>query len=345
MNISHTLKGKNNNFGLVRLLAAVLVILSHSFDLLAQSEPLAVFSGHMLSFGSLAVNSFFVLSGFLITASFINGDVKSFVLNRVLRIYPALTAAVLFSIVVAAFYQSAGVFSFIFSVESLAYLKQNSLLIVKGVSHTLPGVYGDNHIAGSVNGSLWTLQFELCLYVSVFVMGVMGCLKDKQLYVLVCVGIFLVYAIVGQDKFFLSRGVAHAEWPIFCFFLGSMFYVFRDVIALTFTAWITLLALFIANKNGALAEPTFFLLLSYSILFFSLHPRSYLPKLDFKNDYSYGMYLYAFPIQQAVIASGMNKPFWVFAVSVFLTCITAYFSWHYLEKRALKLKNNHLLLR
>jgi peptidoglycan/LPS O-acetylase OafA/YrhL len=338
MTIDECFSSKSNNFGLLRILAASLVIFSHSFDLLKKPEPLAGLSNHLFSGGSLAVDAFFVLSGFLITASFINGSEIKFISNRVLRIFPALAVACVFTVFVAAPFQTASWADFVFSAPSLDYIKQNTLYIISGVSYVLPGAYESNPFPSSVNGSLWTLQYELSVYVVIFVMGVLGCLKDKILFITALVGLLFIYIGFGRDAFFLTHGAINAELPILCFFIGSLFYVFRASFELSFKVLAIFLFIFYLSEGG-LTKVAFGFTLAYIVLFFSLHPFFYIPRFDFKNDYSYGMYVYAFPIQQAIIALGVTSPLLLFVITFGLTSIVSALSWHFVERPALDLRH------
>jgi len=159
-------KAHGNNFDALRLAAAFAVIVSHSFEIVGgppESEPLRVLTNGDSSLGRVAVMTFFVLSGFLLTCSYRSDpSLAAFARKRALRIAPALAAVVLFSIFVIGF--AATTLSprdYFRSEETWRYLA--NLAFYTGFD-SLPGVFADAPIAGVVNGPLWTLKIEVLCY-------------------------------------------------------------------------------------------------------------------------------------------------------------------------------------
>ncbi|MGI4959456.1 MAG: acyltransferase family protein, partial [Janthinobacterium lividum] len=176
-----TTEKNQNNLNIIRLLAATGVLVSHSFPLISgsdSSEPLFIFSHGQTTIGHCAVIIFFAISGYLITTSYLKSQSKPrFVLARLLRLLPGLAAV----LVVLAFLLGpqvstltmAGYFG---SWAPYHYVLGNLSLVAKFQDH-LPSVFLDNPFAGAVNGSLWTLQYEVGCYGAVLLLGLVGALR------------------------------------------------------------------------------------------------------------------------------------------------------------------------
>src|SRR4051812_10881455 len=170
---------RDNNFDAMRLVAALCVVISHSFPLSYGSagvQPLFLLSHGQTTLGTVSVYIFFVLSGFLITGSFERQPPHQFILARGLRLLPGL-AVVLFiltfligpiltTIPLAEYFHSGKTYYF--------FLKNLSLT---GYINELPGVFGTNPLSHKVNGSLWTLMHEARCYLLVFLVGIVGLLN------------------------------------------------------------------------------------------------------------------------------------------------------------------------
>ena len=175
--LSDLTHGHKNNFTLIRFIAATLVLFSHSFTLAGEKfYPFAKIFG--MSLGVLGLDIFFFVSGFLVTASLlIRKEIFAFAWARFLRIYPALFVAVIFSVSVGAYFTSLPLNTFLNSnLVSNFFIKNITLL--DGIGFRLPGVFADNP-RHAVNGSLWTLPWELKMYFVLFVAG--GIMTIKQL--------------------------------------------------------------------------------------------------------------------------------------------------------------------
>ena len=160
--------GRDNNFNLIRFISALAVILSHSYPLsLGKSafEPFEEIIG--ISLGEMAVHVFFVTSGFLVTGSLIrNNNIFDFFLSRILRIFPALIVSALFVIILCGVAETKlTLIEYFYNPQTLSYFITNSLLIIKSVVYFLPSVFIDNPYPSVVNGSLWSLPWELRMYI------------------------------------------------------------------------------------------------------------------------------------------------------------------------------------
>ncbi|MDB5842678.1 MAG: acyltransferase, partial [Herminiimonas sp.] len=184
---------QNNNFDVIRLFAALLVLFSHSFPLVDgenRNEPLAILSGGEATFGSVAVYVFFVISGFLVTMSYESTqNVRKFLAKRFLRIYPALIPLLLLTVfVLGPIVTSLSSMEYFLNGRSYNYL--NNLRLFK-LQYDLPGVFENNPYKSAVNGSLWTLAYECSCYLIVAVLGLIGALKKRHFVLFLFLATFL----------------------------------------------------------------------------------------------------------------------------------------------------------
>jgi peptidoglycan/LPS O-acetylase OafA/YrhL len=342
--------GRFNNFNLMRLLAAMAVLLSHSYALAigsSKAEPLGTSLG--VTFGSMAVDFFFIISGFLVTGSLLaKRNLLQFAWARVLRIYPAIVVVVLLSVfVLGLFFTTYPPASFLLSKETHIYLIKNTT-IATGAAYTLPGVFGANPYKNSVNGSLWTLPYEVRLYIALGILwAVLGIARNYRLRAFKCsvVSLALISALALIAEHF------HFMWPskhiflrLFCmFFTGAAYYVLKERVIMSKAIFLFCLSaiLLSAFTNKDLFFLTYSLLSAYVLFFLAYVPSGRIRFFNSLGDYSYGTYIYAFPVQQAAAACipGISVA-GMFAVSFPVTLLLAVLSWHLVEKRALQLKSS-----
>lgn len=329
---------RNNNFNLIRFLSALSVIVFHSYALAGQIklDPITRLMGTEAA-GSIGVRAFFVVSGFLVTRSFLaRGRLAPFLAARALRIYPALIVATLFSIGVAAWCSTVPLESFLRDPQTQRYLISNSL--AWRVEYVLPGAFVDNPFPQGVNGSLWTIPVEIRLYLLCAAFGVLGVLRNRvafNLALLACI------AVLGwrTDWLPIEFNSEIARSLALEFAAGAWAYVFRDRIMLSLPAAAVALGLFLWNPGGISSTVFMIPVFVYLMLVLAYHPRLRFAAFNRLGDYSYGLYLYAFPIQQTIM-------FWfpdlnslgLLVSSLPPTLALAVLSWHGLEKPALGLK-------
>jgi len=330
--------GRDNNIQLLRLLAAAAVMLFHSY----------VFTGHIaedpvfLATGTtdssvIGVGCFFVLSGFLVTRSWLTRPgLVAFSAARALRIYPALVVAVALSIVLGGMATSVPWREFVASPVTIDYAWRNAL--AWEVRFALPGAFAGNPYPGAVNGSLWTLPVELRLYIAVAIVGIAGMLTraDRCAAVLVT----LVALFLWKPEWLpLAPQSASTRNLALLFGLGALAYVARDRIPLSLAAFAIAVAVFAVNPWGVGRGVWFLLTLTYGTLVLAYHPRIQWRAYNRVGDYSYGLYVYAFPVQQTIVARAPGlTPLELLAVSFAVTLALAALSWHALERPALALK-------
>ncbi len=323
---------QRNNFNLMRLVAAWLVIYGHAWAITGSGgqDLLADLTGFRFA-GAIAVDMFFVVSGFLITASLQRNSARGYVISRGLRILPALVAGVLLTTFVlgpllttAASYWS--------QPATWIYLLVNGSLVASRFQ--LPGVF-TAHPLDVVNGSLWTLPIEAKLYLLLMIAWLVGLLAPKR-YTPLCAATLLGgYALAWHDWPLPDHIQKYAECTAF-FITGSLLWVNRDRIRLNGWVVLGLLAVFTLLRNGPWAHMPYFGLLTYGTLYLCL--RIKLPMIR-GTDLSYGLYLYGWPAQQLAWMMPWGK---LIAGNILIATAIALslaaLSWFLIERPALRLK-------
>jgi len=338
MRLGSYTQGRDNNIQLLRLLSAAGVIAFHSY----------VFTGHIAedpvyratsdtNFGALGVRCFFVMSGLLVTQSWLRRPrLPAFAAARVLRIYPALFAAVALTIILAGISAPLSWKQFLFDPVTIDFAWGNAL--AWHARYALPGAFPDNIFAGGSNGSLWTLPIELRLYVGLAIAGLAGLLARRALWAAVLAALVAIF-VARPEWLPLEPEIATVRELALLFALGSLAYVWRSTLPLSLAAALGGIAFYLWNPWGMGHGVTATLVLAYTVLVLAYHPWLKWPAFNRVGDYSYGLYVYAFPLQQTLIARlpGLNPPE-LFAVSFLVTLALAMASWHGLEKPALGLR-------
>ena len=296
------------NFDLMRLIAALLVVVSHTFPLAGQ-PPFRILGVEDL--GALGVSIFFVISGYLVTASY-RRDPKTYLLKRVLRIEPGLIASLVVTVVLLAFVTTAPQAEY--WREGALYVLRNALLYP--ATYELPGVFQAVPMAGVVNGVLWTLRLEFSFYL--VLMLVRARLSLVVALTVACAAVWL--AMVFTEPHWASEKLTRIAFLTgrngLLFFAGAALQLTQARVPL----WLGGASALAFPFLGPLALPTAVLGLS--------RPGK-LPA-----DLSYGIYIYAFPLQQALAAWGnLNLATAVLSVIPF-----AIGSWFLVERPALALK-------
>ena len=315
-----------NAFDLIRLIAASLVLWSHQHGLMGVPElPVAFLH---TSFGGLGVYIFFAVSGYLNTLSLSrHRSLPLFLLNRALRIYPALGVCVAFTVVLGLFIAT-DLRAFV-SPQLLTYIAKNTTLLF-GVKMRVPGIFEGNAFPGALNGSLWTLPYEVKMYIVLAL-----CLAAARyniavpIIVFACAGIMIAIGI-------LPALPEPSYWFVFStlFLAGSVVAAVQELAGLpvAISAVAVVALTFAAFGENLLAWK---LLLTAIVIAIGCvtFPKWLRPPLDL----SYGIYLYAFPVQQ--LSAILFTDFWLaLAFSAVVTFALALLSALFIERPALRLK-------
>ena len=344
MNLGDLSQGRNNNFNLIRMAAALAVLVGHSFPLAdgaGSPEPLQSMLG--MSLGAMAVDVFFVASGFLITSSLLSRDIFSFIWSRVLRVFPALFSMLVLTVfLMGVVFTSLSVIDYLFSPVTRTYFLK-CLTLFSGVKHFLPGVFEENPYKGAVNGSLWTLPYEVRMYATIAVIWV----ASRAMYGLrlsVFSFVVVVLALISCLSNLMGFAPFHFKpLPVrlfSMFFMGASFYVLRRRIPISSVIfWGLLAGLLLSAGSPKAFNYLYTLSIGYIVVFVAYFPAGLILEYNRLGDYSYGFYIYAFPVQQSVVAlvPGISAP-QLMLVSMVVTAVLAVLSWHLLEKRCLGLK-------
>lgn len=330
-----------SGFDYLRLGLSVAVIFWHSFGLSYGPDfTSGVASSPLRGVVILILPMFFALSGFLVAGSLIRcKTLVSFLGLRAMRIVPALAVeTVISAFIIGAIFTTLPLSSYFSHAEFHRYM----LNILGIVQYTLPGVFADNPFKNIINGQLWTVPFELECYFAISIFAIIGVVKRRYLIVAGLVCLMVLVALLQVRSVYVHgaaplQAAVTGRQLIVAFIAGVAGYFYRDRlphhpavgIASLALAYITFVFVPAADLIGVVFAAYFTIWLG------SMNPR----KIFILNgaDYSYGIFLYGFVIQQAVkaVAPELN---WLgnFVFSLLIVSVAAALSWHFIEKPALK---------
>lgn len=336
MNIS---PGRTNNFDSLRTLFSVLVLYSHVYPLLQGSndmEPLFLLTGGQVTFGEISVWSFFVISGFLITQSWLRvPEPSTYLKHRIRRIYPGFIVLSLVSAFV--FVPVATHFNADSQISAI------DVFNVFRLQQTYESLAFKNNPNQALNGSLWSIPYEFWCYIGILMLGLCRLLQKRQLILALFVatlGWHLYVDITGWNPGGKLLGEIFG-YPRFWatllpFYLaGTLLQLFggRELIRVPVmaVAFVLLIASFLVPHASVIALPTCG---SYLLLGLAYARWLHFLRLGTYGDFSYGVYLYAFPVEQFVVMSqGTNLQPWVmFLIAAPITLFLAVLSWFLVEK-------------
>jgi peptidoglycan/LPS O-acetylase OafA/YrhL len=353
-----------NSIGFLRLVLATSVLVAHVAPLgFGRANYGFEFTRGQIDFGGLGVNGFFLLSGFLITASGMRFSLPRYAWHRFLRIFPGywvclvVMAGVLMPLV--ALYEHESLAGFWTHPNGpFDYVRRNILTVQN--QFTISGLMVTNPTGGAVNGSLWTLRYELMCYALVGLLAWSGVLRRApRLVVLATVGIYLVTLadwvrqLPVPNTAMFTRGdlgpfpvigtfsVTTLLLLVFMFLLGASMHLYRDRIpmhpAVAAGAGVAFVGSAAFGGFLAIGHVAY----AYLLVWLACGLPRWLQGIGRERDYSYGIYIYAYPVQQMIAVAGGAK--WgvaaYAAMSLAGTLLLAVPSWHLVEKPAMSLKN------
>ena len=330
-----------NNLDALRVFAALMVIHGHGW-VLAGAGGSGLWS---VPFGRVGLDVFFSISGYLVTASWGRSPrLPSFLAKRALRIFPGLIACVLLTVVVLGPLMTTllTLRDYAAAPETARYLGNIALLN----ELFLPGVFTGLRERGAVNGSLWSLLPEFVCYLTVPLFALVAArwrVAALAVAAILCggAGLAMFYGEAGPRIVYLYHlDLRYALVEVPFFLIGAALRrldqrfgdrLWRADLCLIFFSLNYLISAYLGWWN----IPFEWFTLPYMVLAFGRMAMPVIRRAARFGDLSYGLYLYAFPVQQAVLAlwPGANDPVLLCAA---LTVPLALFSWHVIERPALR---------
>ena len=341
---------RTNNFDGIRIIAASMVIYGHAYALTKTSGTPVIWQSGI---HNLAIEIFFAISGYLVVKSFTyDPNFGRFLAKRSLRIFPALIALVIVTtFVLGPLVTTASLNDYFFSAS---FSKYYSNIILK-VRYFLHGVFENNIYPNAVNGSLWSLPVEFFMYLSVMLVGAgsLVALRKHRIAFEVLWTVFtlgLIVAFIGviqmevwdlSVSFFKFFYVPHALAVAPFFGVGGMIfiaerYTTRQIPVVVLIAVAVLLQVYQSPMLKILA----FIFIPIIIIRVGQASWPVLRDLGRWGDLSYGTYLYGFPVAQVLSMYYLTTlPLFAHIVlTLLISYVLAFGSWHLVEKRALRLK-------
>lgn len=335
MRLDQVIERHNNNLDIFRVLCAALVVYGHSFAMfpdVLKTDVVTRWVGFTFS-GALAVKVFFFISGLVVTNSLLTkNDPVVFVLSRIFRIWPALA----FVLVMSAY-----VIGPIFTTLDMAtYLQQPEVFsyVARGLKLTteyyLPGV-----ISGSgsvvINGALWSIYYEVAAYVVLLTLFLLGVLKSPIVSLILFIAV--VVDSVLSEKFLFVNIWNNPEVTQLapCFAVGVLAALFKQRIPINFHVALGFVLLYGLFRKHTYNYYFFYLCVFYVVVYLS--SLDVFLRIKSRTDISYGMYLWGWPVQKIVFV--YLSSYGLLAnqvVSVVLTAVMGFVSWHLIEKQGIR---------
>lgn len=331
-------RGAGPGFDALRIVLALWILVFHAIQNAHGKSYVDYIPDAAYPFVLALLPMFFGLSGFLVTGSAIRTrSVQVFLTYRGLRIFPALTVEVTLSALLLGPLLTTLPLSQYFSDRQFFEYFGNIVSIIR---YTLPGVFADNPVPDIVNVSLWTLRPEFYCYLFMAGLIVSGIVYHRVWYSILFVSATVVLALMNAQSGF-GNPTTTFPWHVilYYFFVGIAAFHWKDRIPLhfgLFAASVTL-AYFMLPTPGLTYIAAF--PLTYALIYLGMVKVPRIPLLQ-NGDYSYGIYLFHFPIQQSLVQLFPSLREWwlLLPVAACLTILFAAGSWHWIEKPSLRLK-------
>lgn len=331
--------GAGPGFDTLRIVLALLIMGFHGSQILHGRATADFRQSNLFPVTLALVPLFFCLSGFLVTGSAMRTrSIKKFLTNRGLRIFPALTVEVfLCALVLGPLLTVLDLKAYFSEIKFYSYFGN----IIGRVRMSLPGVFLANPIPDTVNASLWTLQPEFyCYLLMTFLMLTTLAFKRTVISIAFICILLMLSAMNLANGMGRPTDVFPPHVIIFYFFCGIIAHQWRSRILLNklfflVAAVISYFAITAPSMAYLAAIP-----LTYMMVYLGLLNIPLMKPFN-TGDYSYGIYLFNFPLQQSIIAIYPDVDSWwvLMSISIPATLMFSAFSWHYIEKPALSLKN------
>ena len=320
-----------NNLDFLRFVFAFTVTLAHLIKL----SEVKAFQSYVIFFDTrLAINGFFVISGFLIAKSYENStNIKAYLIKRIRRILPAYIFIILLCALFFCFVSTNSINQYFLNNQFWKYLIAN-LTFQNYIEPCLPGVFQDNLIC-AVNGSLWTIKLEEAFYLMLPVLYFITKSKKARIVILS----ILVYILsISYFNYFVSIDMYRIAKQLpgaLAFFMSGIIFYRNFEFLIKWKHYLIVPSLLIFLLEYYIYNTHIFYPISYSFLVFYLaYNFKFLNNFGKYGDITYGVYIYHFPIIQVFVYFGFFKiydPFFVSIVVLLLVIILAFLSWHFLE--------------
>lgn len=325
--------GKTGGFDYLRLILAVAVLYWHCWAVIQQGQ--APDYGTKLVMRAV-LPLFFALSGFLVASSLERIDkLPTFLLMRFLRIFPALIVeTTLSAVILGLFFTSLPIGDYVKSPMFWSYMKN----LYGDIHYFLPGVFVD-HPDTKINASLWTVPFELECYIGLSLLFITRIFRSAPAMLVAFATLSVYWWFRDPPINFSVNLLVSGRLLLLCFLAGNLVFKFRDYLpagAPAAFAGFALTILLLVDGRTLYLIP---LVVAYTSAALGCTEPARVPVI-FGGDYSYGIYLYAYPIQQAVYQFTKTRSIpLLFILALTATSLFAAFSWHWVEKPTLRLKN------
>ena len=337
---------KTNNFDFIRLLFAIFVIITHSYPLSGDKgwDWLGEITNGNLQFSYIGVKGFFVISGYLIFQSLLRSrNWVDYFWKRILRLFPGLFVVLVLTILLAPLLYESPVF-YLDNRKVYTYVIRNITLFQ--LQYSIPGVFDKNIYGSAINGSLWTICYEFALYVLLsFLLYFRSQKKLLGLFLLLFYAAFFVYHVLISIFFpfhFFDLSSSHLS-ELGLFFLGGSFLAFFNFRAFPYLDTILILSGVLIFCSEVLGQDSFiFRILLWPVFIIGIGEQvtPVLSKIGSRvGDLSYGIYIYGFPIQQTLMHYFKFNALELMLVSLPISMLFGYWSWHVIEKKILCYKN------
>jgi peptidoglycan/LPS O-acetylase OafA/YrhL len=333
MSISNLLQKNNNNLDLVRIFLAIGVIFGHTLKLNGHSnfwvDPISLLYSATYS-GSLAVKIFFFISGLVVTNSCLqHSSLVYFIISRLFRIMPALIFICLITVFIfGPLLTNLNTHTYFSSLDNLIYIRDN---LVFKTHYLLPGVFENNYFPNTINGSLWSLKFEVKYYLYLCTFFFIS-KKYRRKYLTLILLTIILYSFIPEEGLYFTRKNTEISLLPMAFSLGVILAInsFISIANLKYMALLSFLSFFIF-KQTYFAEN--FLVIGACLLILYVSSLQTVLKWKPKYDISYGIYLWGFLIQQTMVNYfGTIYAGFHFVSSLLITIIFSFISYLYVEK-------------
>jgi peptidoglycan/LPS O-acetylase OafA/YrhL len=347
--LSDILDASRNSFNLVRLMAAISVIVSHAYVMRVGPggpEPLAPLTPFTL--GQHAVNAFFFLSGLTLSLSLArNPSLLHFTTARFLRVIPGLFVCGAFFAFVLGPVMTNWKLTDYFG-DAHTWLYPLTVMVKFARAEPPHGVFTTAPFSEIPNDPLWTLKYELAAYAGLALLQLCGLLRSWMALIAMLLIAGSVYILTGS----VAGNMTGSAWPFhmgrygFCFLLGALAYRFRDFIPLMPWLLMASLAVAVAATGTRFAGLAYIVFVSHAVIVVGSFSFGPLTRVTRDTDISYGTYIYGWPIQQSIVVlfPAMSAEAMI-AVALTIVLPLAFASWKLVEKPALDLKRSLKLVR